>query len=201
VRVLIVDDDPVVSNAMIKALSRGGSETEIAPNGLAALTLASQHPYDVIICDLRMPFLDGEQFFSELKKLYPDRSRRVLFVSAWVQEPELAAFLNRTGRPVLRKPFEISELLRAVEQVAARPLGADVGRRLPEAFLERDGSALARTAALLDHHFPFSPLPARQDLIQELVPLLSPLLEPGAAVTEEIRRECERTVTRWLEGQ
>src|SRR5579864_3237091 len=121
-RVLIVDDNPVVRNAMSKTIQVIATETEVAPNGLAALTLACQHPYDVIVCDLKMPFLDGEQFFEELNKLFPERARRILFVSAWVEDPDMAVFLRRTGRPVLRKPFEMTELLRAVKQVAAVPL-------------------------------------------------------------------------------
>lgn len=43
----------------------------------------------------------------------------MVFVSAWFDDPEVETFLARTGRPIVRKPFEIPDFIRAVEQVAA----------------------------------------------------------------------------------
>jgi DNA-binding response OmpR family regulator len=95
--VLLVEDDPLVRNSIVKILQRGGFTVSAVPNGLAALSELRDQRFSAIITDLKLPFLRGDDFFRQ------------------VQE-----FLNQTGQPCLPKPFEAGELVAAVQRVAAK---------------------------------------------------------------------------------
>jgi len=56
----------------------------------------------------------------QLRKDFPDLARRVIFATGWAEHDEVGPFLERTGRPVLRKPVDLGDLVRTVRQVAER---------------------------------------------------------------------------------
>ena len=63
-RVLVVDDSEVIREMLGSFLANLGYHTDLAVNGGAAVDLFTAHPYDVIICDLQMPDVEGlKQFF------------------------------------------------------------------------------------------------------------------------------------------
>lgn len=117
--VLLVDDDPAVRNAVGKALGRAGFEVTAVDNGLAALAAVQTHSFGVVVTDIRMDFLDGIRLYRELEAEYPELTERVVLVSAWSEDPEVDAFVHLTGRPLLRKPFELADLLGLVRRTAA----------------------------------------------------------------------------------
>lgn len=117
--VLLVDDDPAVRQAVGKALGRAGFGVTAVDNGLAALTAVQTHSFGVVVTDIRMDFLDGMRLFRELEAEYPELAERLVFVSAWSDDAEVDAFVKGTGRPLLRKPFELPELVDLVRQTAA----------------------------------------------------------------------------------
>lgn len=119
-QVLLVDDDPAVRQVVGKALGQAGFQVTAVDNGLAALAAIQTHSFGVVVSDIRMDFLDGMRFYQELEAEYPEVQKRVLFVSAWANDPEVDAFVERTGRPLLRKPFELRDLLDLVKDTAAQ---------------------------------------------------------------------------------
>src|SRR5260370_16956107 len=70
-RILVVDDEADIVNLLVEILTREGHQADTAPNGAAALTLVEGHEYDLILCDLRMPVLDGPGFYRELQRRRP----------------------------------------------------------------------------------------------------------------------------------
>ncbi len=114
--ILIIDDDRSVRSALLKAFERAGYMAEAVESGLAAVAALQQRSYRVIVCDIRMPFLDGVSFYDELNESDPETARRVVFVTAFAKEPTVHAFLERTSNVVLEKPFELDELLAVVKR-------------------------------------------------------------------------------------
>jgi len=119
VNVLVVEDDPDARAGMVKALLAAGCTVTEAEDGLEALQLVAGHPFDAIVCDLRLPYLPGGGFYDTLLKRNPDLARRVIFVSAIANDPAVRRYLDGTGRPYLQKPYEVNELLETVKRVAA----------------------------------------------------------------------------------
>jgi len=124
--VLIVDDDAAVARTHQKLLERAGFAVTTADNGLAALGELQQHVFQVILLDVRMPFLEGTGFYQELAKTYPDLTNRVVFVTGFAEDPNVRTFLRDVGRPVLIKPVEFDDLVTAVKRVVEGPAS---GRR------------------------------------------------------------------------
>jgi len=123
--VLLVDDDAALRMAVGRALGLAGFEVTAVDNGLAALAAIQTRSFAVVVTDIRMDFLDGIRLYQELEAEFPELQERVVFVSAWSGDPDVDAFVHRTGRPLLKKPFELVDLLDLVKTTAA--LGAEHG--------------------------------------------------------------------------
>ena len=108
----------MVRNGMIRVLEHAGFGADAVPNGLAGLSAARDGTYAAIICDLRLPFLEGHDFYTQLQEHLPHLTGRVVFVTGWAKDEKAREFLESTGQPFLGKPYEINELMDAVRKVA-----------------------------------------------------------------------------------
>jgi two-component system NtrC family sensor kinase len=123
-RILVVDDEPEVAAVLSDMLSADGHEVETAENGAVALDKLRGRAYDLILCDLRMPELDGPGLYQELQRRDPQLCRRIIFLTGDVLSPRITEFLERTAAPKLGKPFALEEM----RQVVQSALRADPGR-------------------------------------------------------------------------
>jgi CheY-like chemotaxis protein len=112
-RVLVVEDEPALASAVADALSDAGFVVERAQDGEEALTSVTRSPYDLVVCDLKMPKLDGMQFYRAMAAATPLLARRVIFVTGAVAGTDAERFLDETGCRWLAKPFRLGDLLRA----------------------------------------------------------------------------------------
>jgi DNA-binding response OmpR family regulator len=119
--VLIVDDDDAVRNAFQRALERAGYMVKAVDNGVAAFAELQQQQYRAVVCDVSMPFLKGNDLYSELQASLPEMARRVIFVTGWAGREDIKELLTRTGRPLLVKPVDLKTLVETVRRVAEGP--------------------------------------------------------------------------------
>jgi CheY-like chemotaxis protein len=115
--ILVIDDEPSVRRALTGLLRRDGYCVGTASNGQHALTQLQARHYDVIVCDLRMPELDGPTFYAILTRQYPALRQRVIFLTGDTGGEDHRTFLTQCGRPWLRKPSAITTIRRAIQQV------------------------------------------------------------------------------------
>ena len=109
-RVLVVDDEPHILHYMRVTLEAWGHSVEIASDGSDAVERASATPFDVIVCDLRMPKLGGREMYEKLAQQHPEVARRVIFATGDTVRGDTLHFLESLGRPFLHKPFTLAEL-------------------------------------------------------------------------------------------
>jgi two-component system cell cycle sensor histidine kinase/response regulator CckA len=112
--ILVVEDEAQLASAVIEALRDVGYLVQHAPDGLVALTRVKAQPFDLVICDLKMPRLDGKAFYRMLAAASPGLSKRVIFVTGDVAGTDSETFLHESGCRWLAKPFRLGDLLRAV---------------------------------------------------------------------------------------
>ena len=124
-RILLVDDEPAVLDLLESVFRNTGNWLDIAHNGLEALGLMANGRYDVILSDLRMPGLGGEELHEWMSRNRPDLLERTVYLTGDAVTPGTQAFLERAGRPYLLKPFHIADLLRLVRELAAGKAGGD----------------------------------------------------------------------------
>jgi two-component system NtrC family sensor kinase len=123
-RVLVVDDERSVAEAVAEALEEDGHQTEIAGNGAEALDMLERDNYDLIVSDSKMPVLDGERFYAELEQRFPQLVRRVIFLTGDILSRDKREFLARTGAPFLTKPFDLDEVRHTVQRALTGALSA-----------------------------------------------------------------------------
>ncbi len=116
-RVLVVDDEPHILHYMQATLESWGHAVVLASNGSQALKRALTQPFDLIICDLRMPRLGGREMYQTLAQMHPAVAERMVFATGDTVRGDTLQFLERLGRPFLHKPFKLDELRRVLADV------------------------------------------------------------------------------------
>ncbi|MCY4599116.1 MAG: response regulator [Acidobacteria bacterium] len=115
--VLMVEDEPALATAVSEALADAGYRVDCAGDGQQALEHVRKTVYDVVICDLKMPRMDGRAFYLEIAKTTPALARRIVFVTGDVAGTDAARFLEDSGCRWLAKPFRIRELIAVIREL------------------------------------------------------------------------------------
>ncbi|MBK6421084.1 MAG: response regulator [Gemmatimonadetes bacterium] len=120
-RILLVDDESGIRRSVGRYLRRAGYQVTDVPSAQAALNALSTARYDVIVSDLRMPGLSGEEFFRRLEREHPEMRRRIIFTSGDMLRDETQDFLHTAGCPALQKPYELGELVQLIGSLLPAP--------------------------------------------------------------------------------
>lgn len=129
--ILVVDDDIVVLTTLSKLLSVFGYICAGASNSLAAMDYVtnSRKRFDLIITDLAMPGIDGVQFMTAAKKVFPDIPIVVMTGYSERCTPEEALRLGAFA--YIAKPFKIPEVISTIERALRRPATTTSWNRNP----------------------------------------------------------------------
>jgi PAS domain S-box-containing protein len=117
--ILLIDDEPGVLRALRRLLERRGHEVTTAASGREGLLALEAKSYEVILCDIRMPDLDGPGFYRELERRYPHLLARLVFLTGDVLSPEAQAFFAQVDNVRLEKPFKAQAVRQVIEQILA----------------------------------------------------------------------------------
>jgi DNA-binding response OmpR family regulator len=107
---LLVDDDVHMLNLLSKFLAVEGCSTDTALNGRLALSKIDRVAYDFILCDLKMPGMDGMAFYRELQDRRFAGLGKIIFITGDPSSREIEEFLNSLDNPLVNKPFSLEEL-------------------------------------------------------------------------------------------
>ena len=113
-RVLVVDDEDELADVMREMLEGAGHEVATAESGAVALELLATARFDAIVCDLRMPDMDGAGLWREVSIRHPQLACHMLFVTGDTLSPNARKFLRRARCAALDKPFLKADLLARV---------------------------------------------------------------------------------------
>ncbi|MGH7581565.1 MAG: response regulator, partial [Gemmatimonadales bacterium] len=115
--ILFAEDEPQVRSLGDRLLRGLGYRVLVAENGEAALALAESagDPIDLLVTDVVMPGMGGEELAAELRKSRPDL--RVLYISGYAENSESIERALRACDAFLPKPFTVSELAGQVREV------------------------------------------------------------------------------------
>lgn len=113
-RLLVVDDEAHVGEAVTAYLLQQHFDVITAAGAEAALTLLDQASFDLVISDVRMPGMDGLEFYDTAARQHPRYKRRFIFMSGYLMHPRTKAFMASTALPCLEKPFSFDELERTL---------------------------------------------------------------------------------------
>ena len=133
--VLIVEDDPTVSEVLSRFLRREGYRVEVAADGLMGLERALSDPPDLVILDLMLPGLGGLEVCRRLREVMPVP---VIMLTALGEEADRIAGLELGADDYVAKPFSARELTARVKAVLRRASGPLSPTPVPEVLYAGD---------------------------------------------------------------
>jgi len=122
-RILIMDDEEILRNFVVRMLKKAGYEVSAASDGLEAVELYEQaeksgEAFDVVIMDLTIPGgAGGKETIQRLLEIYPDS--KAIVSSGYSDDPIMANYKDYGFKAVVEKPYSINELTRTIEDVIA----------------------------------------------------------------------------------
>jgi signal transduction histidine kinase/DNA-binding response OmpR family regulator len=118
-RALVVEDDTTNQRVAVKMLEKLGWRVDVSGNGREALELVRQLPYDIILLDCRMPFMNGFEFARAVRRLEkPISATPIVGVSASAMPGQRQECLDAGMDDFLSKPVIMADLRRCLERVA-----------------------------------------------------------------------------------
>ncbi len=118
VRILVVDDDAAVRNAIGLLLREEGYETTTVDNAESALDLARAEEFPLVISDMRMPGKDGAWLRDRLHEARPDTA--IIMLTAFGDTEAAVEALHKGATDYLLKPPKVTDLIRAIEQALSK---------------------------------------------------------------------------------
>lgn len=113
-RVLVLEDEPTVASLIADVLREEGMRVDVLLDGRQAVEQAETESYDLAICDMRMPGMDGQRFYQALLQRQNPLHEHVLFVTGDLVASRTQEFLERHHLTHVAKPFRMEELSGAV---------------------------------------------------------------------------------------
>ena len=143
--ILIVEDDPAISRLIESNLLVAGYEPICAMDGRQALDAISAHHFDLALCDIMLPELDG----FELLPYMQERNIPVIYVSAKADVQSRVQGLRLGAEDYLVKPFDILELLVRMEKVLARSAPAKNKITYQDITMDLDSRSVHKAGELI----------------------------------------------------
>jgi signal transduction histidine kinase/CheY-like chemotaxis protein len=117
--ILIVEDEPTVAELISEVMTDEGHRVDILLDSRAALGRLEHNKYSLVICDLKMPYVDGSSLYRTLVRRANPMQHKLLFVTGDTMGTRTLEFLKSCGLPYLAKPFLVDELKEAVRKALA----------------------------------------------------------------------------------
>lgn len=118
-KVLVVEDEASLARALATEIGRV-HDVQLVANATEALDALAAKPFDVILCDVRMPGMSGEALFELVRQDRPQVAVRFVFMTGVGFGADFERFLTESGRPILEKPFSVEDALSIIRKVVSK---------------------------------------------------------------------------------
>lgn len=115
-RILVIDDEQLLLDLLTHLLSMIGYDVEQALNSREASGKLKDRQYDAIFLDMKMPLMDGKEFYLQIAEKFPPLAKRIIFITGDVANQQTISFIRETGNLHLQKPFTIKEVKDLLEK-------------------------------------------------------------------------------------
>jgi two-component system response regulator AtoC len=147
-RILVVDDEDHIRRVLSVLLSKQGYAVDQAARGGEALEAFRDNVYDVVLCDLRMPDLDGLEVLRRIKHQDPEAT--VIIITAYASVDTALQAMKQGAYDYISKPFKEDEILHVLRKALERRAILDQNRRLKSEISEKFdfSNIIGRSAAM-----------------------------------------------------
>lgn len=119
-KILVIDDERVITNLLRDFLSQRNYQVYSASSGEEAIEILESMDVSIIITDVKMPGMDGIEFYQELKERKPHLLNRLIFITGDTVGSATNKFLKNTGNLYLKKPFSFEEITKAISSISSK---------------------------------------------------------------------------------
>lgn len=113
--VLVVDDEPIIRTNLAEFLHQEGFAVQTASTGELALEMAARHKFDVVLCDVNLPGLDGIEVLERVAQLSPEAF--VLLITAYATVESAVDAFHKGAHDYLMKPIILQEVERKIQRL------------------------------------------------------------------------------------
>jgi two-component system NtrC family sensor kinase len=114
---LVVDDEESNAALVRRVLAVAGYEVESTTLSRRALVMIERTAYDVVIADVKMPELSGQELYGRVCQIRPEMARRFIFITGDIDGQDTREFLDKSGCSYFMKPFNLERLTSAVDML------------------------------------------------------------------------------------
>jgi CheY-like chemotaxis protein len=113
-RVLLLEDDEMLKNVIKEYLEGNFYQVSAVSNGAEGVRAVLKQEFDVIVCDMMMPKLPGDMFYTAIERMRPHLCRRFIFITGHRGNPKITDFIKQVRGTMLAKPFRMDDLIEAI---------------------------------------------------------------------------------------
>jgi DNA-binding response OmpR family regulator len=113
-RVLLLEDDEMLKAAIKEFLESHFYDVVAVSNGAEGVRAVLKQEFDIIVCDMMMPKLPGDMFYTAIERMRPHLCRRFIFITGHRGNPKINEFIKQVRGTMLAKPFRMDELFDAI---------------------------------------------------------------------------------------
>lgn len=132
--IAVLDDEPFIRDLLQDSLRDQGHYVACFENAQAALAALCKQRFDVILSDIKMPGMNGLDFYGRVLERCPHQAQRILFLSGDLMAAQTRDFVERTGCLTLTKPFRQATLLAKINELVQRGEVEQVNRKVQYAL-------------------------------------------------------------------
>lgn len=122
-RVLLLEDDEMLKGAIKEYLEVNFYEVVAVSNGAEGVRAVLKQEFDAIVCDMMMPKLPGDMFYTAIERMRPHLCRRFIFITGHRGNPKINDFIKQVKGAMLSKPFRMDDLIEAIALVQVKSTG------------------------------------------------------------------------------
>jgi CheY-like chemotaxis protein len=116
-KVLLLEDDPMLQAAIKEYLESHFYDVVAVSNGVEGVRAVLNSDFDIVVCDMMMPKLPGDMFYTAIERMRPHLCRRFIFITGHRGNPKINNFIQQVRGTMLAKPFRMESLIDAVAVV------------------------------------------------------------------------------------
>ena len=119
-KILVIDDEELITKTLLKLLDGQGYKTTIAKSGVEALEKIKETDFGLIISDVRMPNLDGIESIKQIREYLRSFNKQLIpeiLITGYADKEKYEAAMDLKVRDYLYKPFDRIDLLRVIKKI------------------------------------------------------------------------------------